>query len=474
MRQFNDREKNIIQQIQQANTGTSIAVNNFLEKLYFSAQSKRALILQSQAHYAVFFLTPDIFNDQKKNNEEVKLFFELISLLNYLNKNGYITIYREKTEMLYFFQETFSGEKKSADNSIILNAKGDYTFSPDTIHDKNKNIIYKGIIFNTDIFELILNTTTGVMLVSESLSTLLAEESKLHTTAEPPAAIHASKSATPRIYKIGTVASVLSLLVITTLVCLFYSKAISNDRYFKQLAAHDLASQHNMSKGFAALDKTIKSKIVTPHVIDSLTHMYGVDISKWNGNAASQIDSSDNITFIICKATEGLNAIDRDFDKNWQLIIDKKYILGAYHFYHVDDDPIKQAEHFMATLNAKGKTDITPIVDIEQASLTPHKKIDIVSLQKKFFMFLNHLQQKCNRIPMIYTDTEFADTYLANNSFNKYPLWLAQYTNAAKPKLPITWKQKGFKIWQKRDNYFIDTRTYDFDVFYGKRSDLYE
>lgn len=75
---------------------------------------------------------------------------------------------------------------------------------------------------------------------------------------------------------------------------------------------------------------------------------------------------------------------------------------------------------------------------------------------------------------MIYTNTGFADQYLMNNVFSKYPLWLAAYSNTKNPQLPFVWKKKGYKIWQKQDSYFIDSHVYDFDVFYGKKTDLYK
>jgi len=51
-------------------------------------------------------------------------------------------------------------------------------------------------------------------------------------------------------------------------------------------------------------------------------------------------------------------------------------------------------------------------------------------------------------------------------------LWLAQYTKKSKPTLPKTWQEKGYKIWQKSDNYFIDSRNTDFDLFYGTKAEL--
>lgn len=464
MQQFNDREKSIISKILEAKENNCILVNEFIQKLYFSEQSNRALILQAHGHYAVFFMTPEIFDDAVKNTEEVKLFFELISLLNYLNINGYLTIYRKKTEMLYFFQETFT-DVKASHNSIVLNDKGDYSFSPDTIHDKNKNVIYKGIIFNADVFELILNTTTGVLVLSDKFNDLLADSD------DQPDPVQKSML---RNSKRGLWINAFSLILLAGLSYFVYDKTIEYEKNIKRFSNNETVLPSN-STGVTVPKKVIPDTHIVPKpMVDSLEYLYGVDISKWNGDAASQIDPTDNISFIICKATQGSSGIDIDFDKNWKIIRNKKCILGAYHFYNTYEDPIKQAKHYWKTIGAVGKTDMIPIVDIEQLSLPKDGKGMPAQVQKDLLKFLRYIEDSSGHVPMIYTAPSFANKYLANTIFSKYPLWIAEYTKAKEPQIPVAWKGKGYKIWQKSDTYYIDSNIYDFDVFYGKKSDLYK
>ena len=70
----------------------------------------------------------------------------------------------------------------------------------------------------------------------------------------------------------------------------------------------------------------------------------GIDVSRYNGNLVSEIDAADSLTYIIRKASEGMDFHDPDYDNNRKIIKDK--ISGSYHFYHTADDPIKQAEFF--------------------------------------------------------------------------------------------------------------------------------
>ena len=112
-------------------------------------------------------------------------------------------------------------------------------------------------------------------------------------------------------------------------------------------------------------------------------------------------------------------------------------------------------------------TDIPPIVDVETESYPSDSKIDATELQEKLLTFLAELEKKSARTPMVYTSKYFADKYLVNSKLSKYPLWLAEYTNASQPDLPVTWENVGFRIWQKSVSYNIHSETSDFDVFYG-------
>ena len=471
MKKFNEREKNILLKLLETSNSQPVPVREFIQQYYFSEENKRALILQLNVRYAVFFLDPELFDDEIKNAEEVKYFFELVSLLHYLNKHGYLTFYREKTEKMYFFQEAF-GETKLVNNSVILNGKGDHTVGWESIVDKHKKVIYKGIVFKADLFDLILNHTTGLMLISENLGNLLNHEEESEVLIE----VNNNRNTTyvaapPPTSKLKSGLLVLIFIIISSLIVMLFYKLCNYDENFKQIASNHSSIQNNISEGFKNLNNALKTNSIKNNH-DSLVYLYGIDISKWNGNAAAEIDPTDSIAFIICKATEGLTGVDVDLKTNWQIIKNKNCLLGVYHFYHTNDDPIQQARHFISTLNPFGKPDLAPIVDIEQQSLPPNTKIDIAVLQSNLLMFLNELELTCKRKPMLYTDAAFADQYLVNAAFSIYELWLAEYTNAQKPSIPATWKEKGFKIWQKRDNYFIDSHPTDYDVYFGKRTDL--
>jgi hypothetical protein len=164
MRIFSNREKEIISHLRNVDPLNTCLIHEWLTTFYFKEEYGRALILQNQGEYAVLFLKTELFNDNNKRNREVKQFFELLFLLNYLNINGHIAIYRHITEKMHYLQDGFNAPKIT-NNIIFLNTRGDYSQSPDTICDKNKNVIYKGVIFRDIHYHLILNTLTGSLLV---------------------------------------------------------------------------------------------------------------------------------------------------------------------------------------------------------------------------------------------------------------------------------------------------------------------
>jgi GH25 family lysozyme M1 (1,4-beta-N-acetylmuramidase) len=196
------------------------------------------------------------------------------------------------------------------------------------------------------------------------------------------------------------------------------------------------------------------------------TEHLGMDISHYQGDILKEIDPSDSMRFLICKATQGDNYVDPDFRTNWNGIAELGLIRGVYHFYVCADDPLTQANHFVNNISDISSTDIAPILDIEQGSMSPN--VSSEKMIAEILVFLNTVESKLKRRPILYTDYAFAQQYLTQPAFAKYDLWLAEYSGAEQPKVPTVWQQRGFKIWQRSDGYNIDHRKADLDIFYGE------
>ena len=225
-------------------------------------------------------------------------------------------------------------------------------------------------------------------------------------------------------------------------------------------------------KDSATTTKPAFTHVHTPFVfVQQTDSVFGIDISRYQGDLMKDINTMDTLHFVICKATEGVDYVDPDFFSNWHLIRRKGLVRGAYHFYQNSDDPIRQAEHFIAMIRDLDSLDLPPVLDIEEISLKGPLKS--AGLKNNLLLFLEHVAQRTKRKPMIYTDLFFADTYLNSSAFSDYPLWLAEYSGNNRPRLPQAWKGKQYVIWQKKDNYKIDSHNADFDVFNGNDSALF-
>ena len=197
----------------------------------------------------------------------------------------------------------------------------------------------------------------------------------------------------------------------------------------------------------------------------------GIDISHYQGDEISYLNSKGNqLTFVICKATEGVTVTDPDFKYNWNMIKQNGFVRGAYHFYHCADDPTQQANYFMAALGTISSTDFPPIVDFEENSID--KSCSSADIQKNLLQFLTLLEQKTGRKPILYTDTNIGNSQLTNSAFAGYHLWIADYNPGTSPAVPTVWKNASWTIWQKSQNYSLDSYSNDFDVFNGNDSDF--
>lgn len=180
-------------------------------------------------------------------------------------------------------------------------------------------------------------------------------------------------------------------------------------------------------------------------------------------------------SFIICKATEGNTWTDNTFKTNWKTTKRKNLVRGAYHFYLPNGTPIQQADHYLKTLNYwrlfwhkdKPSAHLPPIVDVE----TPPKG-DITQFQNDLLAYLEYVEAKTHRRPLLYTYINFANKYLDNPKFAKYPLWIAHYTKDPNPIIPKTWKTVGAKFWQRSSNYQLSSYATDFNVYFGPVTDL--
>lgn len=172
----------------------------------------------------------------------------------------------------------------------------------------------------------------------------------------------------------------------------------------------------------------------------------GIDISHHNKNVNLALVDQD---FIFMKATEGSNFISPVYHQRMNEAIKLQKNVGAYHYYRINSDPILQAKHFCKHI----KGNLPPVLDIESINNDGYRdRVHTPQLLK----FLEYVEKETGMIPIVYLGYYFCKDFIKPTpEFEKYPLWLAWYTNdESKLKVPSPWKHWTF--WQYSETATVD------------------
>jgi len=151
----------------------------------------------------------------------------------------------------------------------------------------------------------------------------------------------------------------------------------------------------------------------------------GVDVSHHQGHINWASVKKDNIKFAIMKCTEGTGFVDKRFKYN--LINAKKngLLVGAYHYYRVDFDPIKQFNNVKRVV-PKNSLDIPFVIDLEIMS---NESLRDPKNHPKFIKNLKIFERKIHEYygekPIFYATPYFYIHRLQKDFDNK--LWAADY-----------------------------------------------
>ena len=152
---------------------------------------------------------------------------------------------------------------------------------------------------------------------------------------------------------------------------------------------------------------------------------FGIDVSHHQGKIdweklmlKSGFDSI--IHFVYCKATEGSDHLDTQWETNRKALNNLGIPNGAYHFFIPTNPPRPQAEHFLNTWK-KRDIDLPPVLDVEIEGLSDKDLID------KMKIWLTTVEYKTGFRPIIYTSLNFYETKF-QNEFLDYQFWIAAYS----------------------------------------------
>lgn len=187
-----------------------------------------------------------------------------------------------------------------------------------------------------------------------------------------------------------------------------------------------------------------------------LSHYQRLEDIKWDslsiGNGAIPIK------FVVLRATMGNRSADKHFDEFWKLSKKHDLIRGAYHFYRADEDPVMQANNFLANVKLESG-DLPPVLDIEKIP----KRKSTKELVEDLKIWCKIVEETYGEKPIIYTYYHYYKDFL-KDEFVGYPIWLANYNDVPQPSPDAEWK-----IWQFTEKGIvkgINTKV-DLNVFNG-------
>ena len=234
--------------------------------------------------------------------------------------------------------------------------------------------------------------------------------------------------------------------------------------YLKEKVAFYYAMYFNKFEHKKLSNSEAEDKRINRIIGDYADKTFGMDLShyqrlediKWDslsiGNGAIPIE------FVVLRATMGNRSADKHFDEFWKLSKKHNLIRGAYHFYRADEDPVMQANNFLANVKLESG-DLPPVLDIEKIPKRKSTKELVADLK----IWCKIVEETYGEKPIIYTYYHYYKDFL-KDEFNGYPIWLANYNDVPQPSPDADWK-----IWQFTEKGIvkgINTKV-DLNVFNG-------
>jgi GH25 family lysozyme M1 (1,4-beta-N-acetylmuramidase) len=191
--------------------------------------------------------------------------------------------------------------------------------------------------------------------------------------------------------------------------------------------------------------------------------LFGIDVSKWQGQIDWQQAANSGVTYAIIRATHGTAIIDEWFDYNWEQAHENGVIAGVYQYFEPAEDPIVQADIMLEMMGQLQPGDLPPVIDVESATnSTPAQTAAAVR------QWIDHVEAATGVKPIIYTGRYFWQDNVMSAEFADYPLWIAHYTTDC-PNIPDPWTSWAFHQYSSSGSVpgiagAVDTNLFDGDL----------
>ncbi|MEY8761706.1 glycoside hydrolase family 25 protein [Chryseobacterium tongliaoense] len=197
---------------------------------------------------------------------------------------------------------------------------------------------------------------------------------------------------------------------------------------------------------------------------NNLNKTYGFDVSHYQNKEDIKWDSLSignktiPLEFVVMRATMGNRNADKHFSEFWEQAKKHELVRGAYHFYRADEDPVIQANNFLANVKLESG-DLPPILDIEKIPKRKTNKKLIEDLK----VWCKIVEETYGEKPIIYTYYHYYKDFL-KGEFDDYPLWLANYND-----VPVPSPDSNWNFWQFTENGIVHgiNSKVDLDLYNG-------
>ena len=198
----------------------------------------------------------------------------------------------------------------------------------------------------------------------------------------------------------------------------------------------------------------------------------GIDVSRYQQKIDWGAVAGAGYQFCFIKASEGSRDVDASFQRNWQAAATTGLIRGAYHFFRPQVPVSTQADLFARTVGPLQPGDLRPALDMEGTAgwvdIPPAERAPLA------MEMLKALEDRLQETPIIYMSPWFATEILKSTpGLERFPLWIAQYTQQPFPTIPKPWSSWTF--WQYSQSgrvRGISSASVDLDRFQGSLDDL--
>ncbi|KON33813.1 hypothetical protein AC477_01100 [miscellaneous Crenarchaeota group-1 archaeon SG8-32-1] len=196
-----------------------------------------------------------------------------------------------------------------------------------------------------------------------------------------------------------------------------------------------------------------------------LDYAEGLDLNQWRPGLNIKSAKQQGMRFIFTKATEGTHFYDPTYEDYRDQTKAVYLPFGAFHYLRLNADPYEQAKWFYDHVG--DDIDLLPILDVEK-----YNNQGIMSQAEAavhILATLEAIRELFGRDVMIYTNRDSWTVLTGNASFiADFPLWVANWTNASQPTLPIG--ATDWVFWQYTNSYSIEGAPhagYDANRFHG-------